>query len=215
MAFQAVIFDLGGVLTKSPVTVIQDAAIALGIPIEVLGDAMSHHVGLWPSYERGEIDDTTFVRELEAAVLLAGHTLDGHVFLRDHFFANVEPRPEMIAVAKALRPRYKVAAITNNVGYEGRGQPNTDYYIPFFDHLVESWRVGTRKPDAPIFHHTCALLGVTPEECVFLDDFGSNLKAAKALGFTTIKVDATLSAVEELERVLGHALQRHSAVRRH
>ena len=64
-----------------------------------------------------------------------------------------------------------------------------------------------RKPDPRNYRHACDLLGVAPEQCVFLDDFGVNLKAARALGMTTIKVDETLGGLEELERVLGLSLR--------
>ena len=46
-------------------------------------------------------------------------------------------------------------------------------------------------------------LGVQPADCVFLDDLGVNLKPARAMGMTTIKVDAPGAALAELERVLG------------
>jgi FMN phosphatase YigB (HAD superfamily) len=55
---------------------------------------------------------------------------------------------------------------------------------------------------------TCEALGVEPHQAVFLDDMGTNLKGAKALGMTTIKVDHTLSAIDELEAALGIPLPR-------
>ena len=62
---------------------------------------------------------------------------------------------------------------------------------------------GLRKPDPRIYTLTCERLGVTPSEAVFLDDIGSNLKAARALGMTTIKVDRPEQALEELAGVIG------------
>ena len=54
----------------------------------------------------------------------------------------------------------------------------------------------------------CEALAVEPPEAAFLDDLGANLKGARALGMTTIKVDHTLSAVDELEAALGIPLPR-------
>ena len=72
-----------------------------------------------------------------------------------------------------------------------------------FDVFVESSVEGLRKPDPRIYILTCERLGVTPSEAVFLDDIGSNLKAARALGMTTIKVDRPEQALEELAGVIG------------
>ena len=67
--------------------------------------------------------------------------------------------------------------------------------------------LGIRKPDPRIFQVACKELGVLPEECVFLDDIGLNLKSAKQLGMQTIKVqieDASgRNALRKLEEVLN------------
>jgi len=51
----------------------------------------------------------------------------------------------------------------------------------------------------------CRRNGVQPEECVFLDDLGMNLKAAKAIGMETIHVPIGGSemAIKALEKKLG------------
>ena len=72
-----------------------------------------------------------------------------------------------------------------------------------FDVFVQSWVEGIRKPDPRIYSITCDRLGVDPPECVFLDDIGSNLKPARRMGMTTIKVDDPDRALAELSDVLG------------
>jgi putative hydrolase of the HAD superfamily len=76
-----------------------------------------------------------------------------------------------------------------------------------FDHVVESSKVGCRKPELRFYEIACELLGVAAQECVFLDDLGVNLKPARAMGMTTIKVGAAEAAITELEAVLGIALR--------
>ena len=103
-----------------------------------------------------------------------------------------------------------MGAITNNVASEGPAKRRTsglDVHS-LFEVVIESAKVGMRKPDPRIYRLACDALGVTPERSVFLDDIGQNLKGARALGMTTIKVDATLSAIDELEEVLGIPLPR-------
>ena len=75
--------------------------------------------------------------------------------------------------------------------------------LDLFDVVVESSKVGMRKPDAGFYRLACELLDVAPEECVFLDDLGVNLKPARAMGMTTIKVVEPDTAIRELETVLG------------
>jgi putative hydrolase of the HAD superfamily len=75
-----------------------------------------------------------------------------------------------------------------------------------FDHVVESSKVGVRKPEPRFYELACELAGVAPTECVFLDDLGINLKPARAMGMRTIKVDDPAVALAELSGVLGFAL---------
>jgi putative hydrolase of the HAD superfamily len=75
-----------------------------------------------------------------------------------------------------------------------------------FDAFIESSVVGMRKPDPRIYELACRELGVTPPRAAFLDDIGSNLKPARALGMATIKVDEPEPALRELSTLVGFAL---------
>jgi epoxide hydrolase-like predicted phosphatase len=99
-----------------------------------------------------------------------------------------------------------VAALTNNWAHEGGGESETDALRELFDVFVESSRIGLRKPDPRIYAHVCEALAIEPRDAVFLDDIGRNLKTARALGMTTIKVDEPGQALAELSRHLGLAL---------
>jgi epoxide hydrolase-like predicted phosphatase len=95
------------------------------------------------------------------------------------------------------------AALTNN----WRGDGNDRHGLrPLFDHFIESSVVGLRKPDPAIYRLAFAMLGVEPEAIVFLDDIGANLKAARELGVTTIKVVEPEAALRELEALVGFDL---------
>ena len=76
-------------------------------------------------------------------------------------------------------------------------------FAGLFNAEVFSCSCGYRKPDPRIFELACAALVITPEEAVLLDDIGANLKSARALGMTTIKVVDPDMALAELEVVLG------------
>ena len=72
-----------------------------------------------------------------------------------------------------------------------------------FDAVIESSKVGVRKPDPKIYLMMCELLGVKPEACVYLDDLGINCKPAAALGMTAIKVVSEAQALAALATATG------------
>jgi putative hydrolase of the HAD superfamily len=79
--------------------------------------------------------------------------------------------------------------------------------MSLFDHVLESSKIGARKPEPRVYEIALAHLGSAPEETVFLDDLGINLKPARALGLRTIKVTSATQALAELEPLLGLALR--------
>jgi putative hydrolase of the HAD superfamily len=79
--------------------------------------------------------------------------------------------------------------------------------MAIFDVVIESSKLGIRKPEPRFYELACEALEVEPSECVFLDDLGINLKPARAMGMATIKVDTPAQALGELEVVLGLELR--------
>jgi putative hydrolase of the HAD superfamily len=118
-----------------------------------------------------------------------------------------QPRPPMLAAIRRIRSRgLLVAALTNNWSNEDRQEDGNRALRDLFDAFFESSTLGLQKPDPRIYQHACSALGVEPSEAVFLDDIGRNLKTARALGMTTIRVVEPGEALEELEAVLGFPL---------
>jgi putative hydrolase of the HAD superfamily len=207
-AYRAVIFDYGGVISTSPLLGMQAYCERENVPMDAIRQLFASHDGAWSRFETNSISREEFVQAFEAEARANGYTLDGWGFL-DAFFAGMSVRPEMVAVARWLRGRYRVGCITNNV-QAGERNPLLD---ELFEVVIESSKVGLRKPDPRIYQIACSELGVQPEEAIFLDDFGVNLKAARELGMGTIKVDETTSAIDELEQMLGVTLPRESGAK--
>ncbi len=208
MTISAAIFDIGGVLTTSPVQSIRAFEREAGLSSGPLGAIMADPDGPWSAFETSSVTREGFIDAFEKAAAEEGLEVDGEAFLAA-FVAGMAPRPEFLAVVEGLRGRLKLGCITNNVAGEGDQRPDRGFDIyELFDVVIESAKVGVRKPDPRIYEMACQQLGVPLNETVFLDDFGVNLKGARALGITTIKVDDTLAAIEELERVLGWAFPR-------
>ena len=205
---EAAIFDIGGVLTASPVTRIKNYCAANAISDEVRFAIFAPADGPWSRFERSELTPEGFARAFDSHLEGSGSQASGTAFLQ-WFFRGFDPRPEMIAVVNHLRGQVKLAAITNNVAHETPQRRTSGIDVhSLFEIVVESALVGVRKPEPRIFQIACEQLEIEPHQAVFLDDMGANLKGAKALGMTTIKVDETLSAIDELEDALGIPLPR-------
>ena len=198
--------DIGGVVVGSPLHAIaayeRDEGIVAGaINRVVVGTAPS---GAWSRLERGELTLEEFYPIFDADCAAAGITISAREMMA-RIALSVAPRPPMLDAIRRIRERGVLAgAITNNWVAEDGG---TSVLRPHFDAFIESAVVGIRKPDPRIFHLACEALRITPDESIFLDDIGINLKAARALGMTTVKVDAVDTALAELQALLGFTLR--------
>ncbi len=205
MQHRAVIFDLGGVILGSPLHAIANFETRHGIPSGRINRVVvdSGRDGAWSRLERGEMPMREFYAAFELDCEAAGVMLSARV-LMEEIGAAAQPRPTMIrAVARIRNGGLGTAALTNNwIGEDDAGA----FLKPHFDVFVESSVIGLRKPDPRIYQHTCEAIGVEPEEAIFLDDIGRNLKAARALGMTTIKVDDPDEALGALGELIGIAL---------
>jgi len=202
--FRAVVFDLGGVILESPIQLFLRLEAERGLPVNVIGKVViaAGADGAWAKLERGELSMQDFCTAFDAELAAAGAPLSTYELMSELSAATVV-RPRMIeAVRGCRRHGLKVAALTNNWAYDSA----VDGFAPLrdeFDAFIESYKVGMRKPDPRIYQVACDALGVEFEQAVFLDDIGVNLKAARQLGMTTIKVAEPADAIAELERVLG------------
>jgi len=203
----AVLFDLGGVVLDSPFDGFARYEKAAGLPEGFVRslNATNPDTNAWARFERGEIGADEFATLFEAEAEAAGGRLEAAALFGA---LSGQPRPTMVEAVRRCSVQMPVGAVTNNmVGFSGgSGRPDLDAVMALFHVVVESSKVGLRKPDPRIYTLACELLGVTPEETVFLDDLGVNLKPARALGMHTIKVGDPAVALRELESAVGFSL---------
>jgi epoxide hydrolase-like predicted phosphatase len=203
---RGVIFDLGGVVLGSPLHAIARYERDVGIPAGFINRTVVETApgGAWPRLERGELDIEAFCVAFDAECAERGHPISA-VDLMLRIAETAAPHLGMLEAIARIRSRgLCAAALTNNWVGDGDG---SSALRPHFDVFVESSVVGLRKPDPRIYEHVCREMEVRPEEAVFLDDIGRNLKPARSLGMHTIKVEDPDRALEELERVLGFTLR--------
>ncbi len=203
--FEAVIFDLGGVVFPSPFAAFDAYDHAHGLEPGTVRALIrtSSESGAWAALERGELSMPAFAMALETEAIETGFRLDAQR-LMGTLGERTGPRPEMVRAIERIRADgLKTAALTNNwIPPDGMTAPN-GLRDTSFDVVVESAVEGVRKPDPRIYELVLARLGVAAARCVFLDDLGINLKPARTLGMTTIKVVDPHDALAELGAVLG------------
>lgn len=210
--FRAVIFDFGGVLTMSPVENFAAYERARGLPDRFIGGVIKSRMadGAFARYERGEINAELFDRLFAEETRAAGHEIRGGAFAE---FLDVALKPDMAAaLAGVKKAGYKTGCITNNFpdfesdgsqrGRAGRAELAAIYAN--FDYVIESSKVGVRKPEPRIYEMMIEALAVSASANIFLDDLGVNLKPARAMGMTTIKVPFgdVAPAINELSALL-------------
>ncbi len=206
MVIRAVMFDFGGVVSTSPFEAFARLEDEHGLPAGFIRsvNATNPDGNAWAQLERGEIGIDAFGPEWAAEARSLGHEVDGRIVLEK---LRGEIRPQMVAAIKSCRTTYKTACLTNNFApVESVVSKEVAAVYALFDAVLESRLLGVRKPDRRFYELACVTVGVEPEEVVFLDDLGVNLKPARALGMRTIKVTEPDQALVELEQILEHPL---------
>ncbi|HUS60741.1 MAG TPA: HAD-IA family hydrolase [Acidimicrobiales bacterium] len=208
---RAAFFDFGGVILSSPFEAFNGFEERNGLPRDFIRTINSTNpdVNAWARFERSEVTFDEFCDLFEAECREQGHEVAARELMP---LLAGEIRPAMVEAVRRCREHLTTACLTNNwvsfddfpdsVRADGR-----DGVLSLFDHIVESSKVGVRKPDPHFYEIACELAGVEPAEVVFLDDLGVNLKPAKAMGMTTIKVGDPAVALHELEQAVGFSVQ--------
>ena len=208
--FTAVLWDFGGVILSSPFEAFNRYEQANDLPTDFIRTVNSTdpHTNAWARLERSDISaldfDAAFAVDSEAL----GHRIPGADVLA---LLAGEVRPEMVAALDTVKAAgYRIACLTNNVSGEHASAERTDTIAGImarFDAVIESSKVGVRKPEPRFYEIACETLDVAPSACVVLDDLGINLKPAAAMGMTTIKVLSAQQALTELSGILDLTLQ--------
>jgi putative hydrolase of the HAD superfamily len=207
LTIEAVIFDFGGVLTSSPFEAFTRFETERGLPIDIIRrtNAANHLENAWAKFERAEVDIDTFDKLFATESLALGAEVRGRDVLP---LLQGDLRPEMVEALKRIKAQFKTGCITNNLPANAIGSmTGRSLYVAevmvLFDHVIESAKIGLRKPDPRIYQLMVETLKVDPKNCVYLDDLGVNLKPAREMGMTTVKVTSGAQAIAELEAATG------------
>ena len=207
---QAVIWDFGGVFTSSPFEAFTRYEAENGLPKDFVRsvNAINIQENAWAKLERSEVSaeefDVLFRNESRAL----GHEVPGKDILG---LLSGSIRPAVVDALKICKRHVKVGCITNNAPIgKGAGMSSDETkaaqvseIMKEFHHIIESSKLGIRKPDPRIYALMCEALDVDPARCVYLDDLGINLKPARAMGMHTIKVLNEAQLLQDLREATG------------
>ena len=203
MKYKAIIWDFGGVITSSPFNAFNEFEEVNGLPKDIIRTINSENpdMNAWAQFESNSITidqfDDLFLKEAKAK----GFDIKGRDIIK---LLKGSIRENMVSFLRELKSNFKLGCITNNV--KPSSEENTDNEtkeaMSIFDHVIESSIVGIRKPNPEIYMMSCDALNVSPDQCIYLDDLGINLKPARELGMTTIKVIQPEDAIQEVRNLL-------------
>ncbi|MCB0990474.1 MAG: HAD-IA family hydrolase [Acidimicrobiales bacterium] len=214
MTRTAVLFDLGGVITTSPFERFNEYEARAGLPPDSIRKINSTNPdsNAWAKLERSEVGPDEFVALFDAEGRALGLEVDGREVLKA---ITGTVRPKMVrALDLLVEAGVRIGAITNNASFgEGAGMARDsdaasamDAALARFEVVIESSKVGVRKPSPEIYLMACQEMGIEPAQAVYLDDLGINCKAAHQLGMFAIKVTDPDEALAALGAKLGLTL---------
>ena len=204
-------WDFGGVILSSPFEAFNRYEADTGLPKDFIRtvNATDPHTNAWALLERNDITPAEFDAKFADESALLGHRVPGVDVLS---LLSGDVRPFMVdALDTVIGAGFLTACLTNNVVShhdDSPARPDVAAIMSRFHTVVESSKVGCRKPEPRFYEIACEQLSVSPEECVFLDDLGINLKPAAAMGMRTIKVVDPRQALDELSAHLGITFDR-------
>lgn len=213
LAYRAILWDFGGVMTESPFVAFRRFESQRCLPVDFLRTLNSRNPdqNAWARFERSELTPAEFDGAFAMESRAAGHEVRGLEVI-DLLYGAVRPR--MVAALRTCKRHWLNACVTNNVnagparGFERNSVRASEWQavLDLFDTVIESSKIGARKPELRFFELACDHLKISPSQAVYLDDLGTNLKPAREMGMRTIKVEDPAVALAELESVLGISL---------
>ena len=180
---RAVVFDFGGVLWDMRWDVARDLDQAHGLPRSSVFETL-YRCEAWHAVERGKGDRDAWRQDAHRALeARAGRSLPP---LHDEWHKAQVPITANLDLVRALRPAYKISILSNaDVSLRQRLQHEIGIHH-LFDDIVCSAEVGMAKPDLAVFELACRRLGLPPADCLFVDDYEVNVKAAQDAGMAAV-----------------------------
>ena len=206
--YSSIFWDFGGVITSSPFEAFNKFEIENDLPENFLRKVNSTNPqnNAWALLEQSKINQMEFNELFFKESSELGYGVEGLKVLN---LLEGDLRLGMVDIIKTLKKmKFTQACLTNNFIPDNENQPDMidlnkkAEIFNLFDFIFESKEIGLRKPDQAFYDYVLKEVGISPKKIIFLDDLGINLKPAKAMGMTTIKVISESQARADLETIL-------------
>ena len=208
--FSSIFWDFGGVITSSPFEAFNLFEKENNIPLDFIRKVNSTNPfnNAWAQLEESKISlkefDLLFAKESKQL----GREILGREVLS---LLQGTIRPRIVAAIKKFKELgFLQACLTNNFDSGDRDISALDdknderlKIMDLFDFVIESKEVCVRKPSDEFYELALTKTKAIPEKTIFLDDLGINLKPAKLLKISTIKVISEQQALDELSNLTG------------
>lgn len=185
---RAIIFDCYGVLVHGSLDYLRTLAHDT--------NALQSFNDLTSAADRGYVAPDEYIQQ---AALLFGRSA---AEIRDVVNAQEVKNPSMLTYVTSLRSDFKVALLSN----VGRGWLEhlftPDELAASFDAVVLSGETGVAKPYKEAFDLVAANLGVTPGECIMIDDGARNVEGAELAGMYGILFTSERQLKTDLDQLL-------------
>lgn len=139
--------------------------------------------------------------EVDMFSALGKHTGQNASAVEAEMEANITPDWDMLDYTQSLRDDYKIGLLSNSAAEYLRNELRQNDLERYFDEIVISAEVGMAKPEDSIFRLITDKLGVTLDECAFVDDNPKHVKAANSLGVTGILFEGKLKLQQSIGKL--------------
>lgn len=215
MKKKAIIWDFGGVITSSPFDNFKEFEISRNLPVGFIRmvNSQNSDFNAWALLEKGEIDNAMFDQLFLEESRNLGQPIRGEDVLP---LTNCNIRDEVVSVIQKLKAiGVFQLCLTNNINnppsldnrYIDEYQSKLKDVMGYFDYLLESSKLGIRKPDAKIYQLAIEKIGLNPCDIVYFDDLGINLKPARNLGVQTVKVLSKNQLIDNLRKIFPEVFE--------
>ena len=200
-----VLWDYGGVLSYSPFKKIQEFEKKNNYTVNSIIKINSRNSfdNAWAQLEKNTIDVKEFIKRYKNEAKYFGIKKINPIDLLNCLETPLNKN--MVNLLIKTSKKYKCACLTNNFkkGALKNNILNFDIIKKNFCKIFESSKLSMRKPEKEIYIHVLNTLGIKPEEIIFIDDLGINLKPAREIGFNTYKMVDDKNTIEYINNILG------------
>ena len=195
-----VLWDIGGVLTESPIKKFMSYEKSLSLfPGSIVKINSTNPMNnAWAKLEKGliPIDEFSILFNREAKAL-GIHNIDIPKLLK---CLELELNKDMVRLLKLVSKNYTCVCLTNN--FKNPVNRNLKGIEKYFSHIFESSKLKMRKPEKRIYNHVLQKINIDAKNVLFIDDLGINLKPAREIGFLTYKFIENKLTIKYVKNIL-------------